>query len=126
MKLAEAINMELTVHRVNDPEHNLLTDQHWEITDTILSLSNFQELPMHFIGNPEELIVRFRVWNFVPPLSVIAQVFHFPKLVVWCAEHFSPKSKSMVSEQHSQIVLQVSKESITKKLGLNGLGFLFV
>ena len=30
----------------------------------------------------------------------------------------------MVSEQHSQIVLSISKESISKMLGLNGLGFL--
>ena len=78
MKLAESINMALTVHRVNDPDQNLLTDQHWEVTDTILSLSNFQELLIHFFGNPEELIVRFRVWNSGLPLCVIPQVFHFP------------------------------------------------
>ena len=61
MKPTESINMALTVHRVNDPEQNLLTDQHWEVIDTILTHSNFQELPMHFFGNPEELMVRFRV-----------------------------------------------------------------
>ena len=51
-------------------------------------------------------------------------MFHFPELVVYCAEHFSPESKYVVSEQHSQIVLQISKESITKMLGLNGSRFL--
>ena len=122
MKTTETINMALTVHRVNDLEHNLLTDQHWEVTDSILSLSNFQEFPMHFFGNPEELIVRFCVWNFDLPLCVVPQVFHFPELIVWCAEHFSLESKSVVSK-HSQIVLQISKESITKMLGLNGSGF---
>ena len=30
----------------------------------------------------------------------------------------------MISEQHSQIVLSISKESISKMLGLNGSGFL--
>ena len=82
MKPVESINMALTMHRVNDPEQNLLTDQHWEVTDTILSLSNFQELPMHLFCNPEDLIVRFRVWNSDLPLYVIPNVFHFPKLVV--------------------------------------------
>ena len=74
MKMTKSINMALTVHRVNDLDQNLLTDQHWEVTDTILSLSNFQELPMHFFGNPEELIVRIRVWNSILPLCVIPQV----------------------------------------------------
>lgn len=68
-----------------------------EVIDTILSLSYFQELPMHFFGNPEELIVRFHVWNSGLLLYVIPQVFHFPELVVWCAEHYSPKSKFVVS-----------------------------
>ena len=79
---------------------------------------------MHFFGNTKELIVRFNVWNFGLPLCIVPQVFHFPKLVVWCAEHFSPESKFVISEQHCQIVLQISKESITKMLGLNGSRFL--
>ena len=54
MKPTESINMALTVHRVNDPEQNLLTDQHWDVIDTILSHSNFQELPMHFFGNGKD------------------------------------------------------------------------
>ena len=97
MKPTKSINMALTVHRVNDPEQNLLTDQHWEVIDTILTHSNFQELPMHFFGTPEELMVRFRVWTSSLPLYVVWQVFHFPELVVWCAEHLSPESKTVVS-----------------------------
>ena len=61
MNPTESINMALTVHRVNDPKQNLFTDQHWEVIDTILTHSNFQELPRHFFGNPEELMVRFKV-----------------------------------------------------------------
>ena len=124
MKSAESINMQFTVHRVNGPDQNLLTDQHWEVTDTILSLLIFQELPMHFLGNPEELIVRFQVWSFGLPLYIVPQVFHFPELIVWCVEHYSPKSKTIVSEKHSQIVLSISKESISKMLGLSQSGFL--
>ena len=93
MKPTESINMALTVHRVNDPQQNLLTSQHWEVIDTILSHSNFQELPMHFYGNPEELMVRFRVCTSGLPLYVVRQVFHFLELVVWCAKHFSPESR---------------------------------
>ena len=123
MKTVESINMALTIHRLNDLDQNLLIDQHWEVTDTILSLSNFQELPMHFFGNPE-LIVRFCVWNSGLPLCVVPQFFHFLELVVCCVEHFSPESKSVVFEKHSQIVLSISKESISKMLGLSESGFL--
>ena len=58
------------------------------------------------------------------PLCIVFQTFHFPELVVWCAEHYSPESKTVVSKKHSQIVLSISKESISKMLGLNGSGFL--
>ena len=82
MNLTESINMQLTVCKVNDPDQNLLTDQHWEVTNTIFSLSNFQELPMHLFGNLEDLIFRFCVWNYGLPICIVPQVFHFPKLVV--------------------------------------------
>ena len=98
MKPTESINMALIVHRVNDLEQNFLTDQHWEVIDTILTHSNFQEIPMHFFGNPEELMVRLKVLTSGLPLCVVPQVFHFPKLVVWCTEHFSPESKTVVSK----------------------------
>ena len=90
--------MASTVHRVSDPEQSLLIDQHRELTDPILSYSNLQDLPMHFFGKPKELIVRFHVWNSGLPLCVVSQIFHFLELVVWCAEHFSPESKFVVSK----------------------------
>lgn len=52
-----SINMDLTLHRVNDPEKNLLVDQQWEFFDPILSCTNLQDLPIHFLINPEELMV---------------------------------------------------------------------
>lgn len=58
MVTMESINMALTVHRVNDPEKNLLVDQQWGISDPILSCSNQELLPVHFLSHPEELTMR--------------------------------------------------------------------
>jgi len=55
----ESINMALTVHRIHDPEQNLLVDQQWEVSDPILSCSNLEHLPVYFLSNPEELTVKF-------------------------------------------------------------------
>ena len=65
----------------------------------------------------------FHVWESILPLCIVPQVFHFPELVVWCAEHFSHDSNSIVYEQLSQIVINISRESITKMLGLHITGF---
>ena len=51
--------MMLTIHRVNDPEKNMLVDQQWEISDPILSCPSQELLPFHFLNNPEELTMRF-------------------------------------------------------------------
>ena len=84
--------MALTVHRVNDPEKTLLVDQQWEVSDPILSYTNLQDLPVFSLRNPKELMVWFRVWESGLPLCIVPQVFHFPELVIWCAELFSPDS----------------------------------
>ena len=115
--------MALTVHKVNDPEQSLLVDQHWEVFDPILSCSNLQDLPMHFFSNPEELMIHFHVWESGLPLCIVPQVFHFPELVVWCAKHFALDCNSIVLEQLSQIVINVSRESIAKMLGFHISGF---
>ena len=116
--------MALTVHCVNDPKQNLLVDQHQEVFDPILSCSNLSDLPIHFFSNPEDLMVWFRVWESSLPLCIVPQVFHFPELVVWCAEKFDPDSRSIVSEQLSQIAINISRESITKMLVLHITRFL--
>ena len=116
--------MSLTIHKFNDPEQNLLVDQHWEVSDPILSCSNLQDLPIPFFSNPEELMICFHIWESSLHLCIVPQVFHFPELVVWCADHFSPYSNSIVSEQLSQIVIKISRESITNMLGLHDSWFL--
>lgn len=61
MVIMESINMALIVHRVNDPEQNLLIDQQWEVSDPILSCSNQEHLPVYFLSKPEELTIIFWV-----------------------------------------------------------------
>ena len=89
------------------------------VSDPILSCTNLQDPLIHFFSNPEDLMVQFRVWESDLPLCIVPQVFHFPELVVWCTEHFSPDSSSIVFEQLSQIVINIYRESITKMLGLH-------
>jgi hypothetical protein len=88
--------MVLTVHRVNDPEQSLLIDQQWEVSDPILSFLNLHNLPVFVLRNPEELIVRFYVWESSFSLCIVPQVFHFSELVVWYTKHFSTDSNSIV------------------------------
>ena len=59
MVIMESINMDLTIHRVNDPEKNLLVNLQWEIFHPILSCSNQELLMVHFLSKQEELTVIF-------------------------------------------------------------------
>lgn len=119
----ESINMALTVHRVNDPDQNLLLDQHWEISDPILSCTNQDQFPILFLSQPNELALIFRVWDSGLPLYIVPQVYHFPKLVIWCAEHYANELRSVVTEKLSQIFITVSPEEVTKMLGLHSTTF---
>ena len=115
--------MALTVHQVNDPEKNLLIDQQWEVSDPILSCSNLGNLPVFLLSNPEEIIVKFYVYELGLLLYIVPQLYHFPELVVWCAEHYANDSKSIVTKQFSQIFITISRENIIKMLGLHIVGF---
>ena len=74
----DSINMSLTIHRVNDLDQNLLVDQHWEITDPILSYTNQDKLPILFLNQPDELDLRFQIFDYGLPLCIVPQVYHFP------------------------------------------------
>ena len=78
---------------------------------------------MFFPSNPEEITVRFCIWESGLPLYIVPQVYHFPKLVVWCAEHYANDSKSIVTDQLSQIFITISRENIIKMLGIHTVGF---
>ena len=91
--------MSLTIHRVNDPDQNLLVDQHWKIIDHILSCTNQDKFPILFLSQPDELDLRFRVWDSCLPLCIVPQVYHFPEFVVWCAKHYSNESRPVVTEK---------------------------
>ena len=119
----ESINMSLTVHKVNDPNQNLLVDQQWDISDPILFCTNQDLFPIFFLNQPEELTLRFHVWDSGLPLCIVPQVYHFPELVVRCAEHYATNSKFVITEKQSQIFIIVSPEEITKMLGLHMTDF---
>ena len=78
----KSINMSLAIHRANDPDQNLLVDQHWEIVDTILSCTNQDKLSILFLSQPNELDLRFRILDFGLPLCIVPQVYHCPESVV--------------------------------------------
>ena len=119
----ESINMALIVHCINNPEQSLLIDQQWEVSNPILLFSNLQNLPVLFLSNLEELTVRFCIWESGLPLCIFPQVFHFPELVVGCADNFSTDSNSIVIEQLSQILITISRETIIKMVCLHTTRF---
>ena len=88
-----------------------------------MSCSNQEHLPVYFLSNLEELIVRFRVWDSGLPLCIVPQVYHFPELVIWCAEHYAIYSRSVVTDQLSQIFITISRFDIIKMLGLHTTNF---
>ena len=110
----ESINMALKVHKIHEPEQNLLVNQQWEVPYPILSCTNLEQLRIYFLSNPKELTVRFWVWESGLPLCIVPQVYHFNKLVIWCVEHYTSDSKSIVTEQLSQIFITISRESVIK------------
>lgn len=116
--------MDLTVHRVNDPEKNLLVNQQWEISDPILSCSNQELLLIHFLSNPEVLTMRFRVWDLGLPLCIVPQVYHFPEFVVQCTKHYAIDSRPVFTEKLSQLFIIISREDIIKMLSLHTTNFL--
>ena len=77
-----------------------------------------------FLSQPDELALKFRVWDSGLPLCIVPQVYHFPKLVVWCVEHYSSKSRSVITEKLSQIFITISPKEATKMMGLHSTTFL--
>ena len=116
--------MSLAIHRANDPDQNLLVDQHWEIVDTILSCTNQDKLSILFLSQPNELDLRFRILDFGLPLCIVPQVYHCPESVVWCVEHYSIESRSIVTVKSSQIFITISLDEVTKMIFLHSTNFL--
>ena len=74
--------MSLTIHKVNGPDQNLLVDQQWDIYDPIFSCTNQDLLLVFFLSQPEELTLKFLVWDFGLPLCLVPQVYHFFELAI--------------------------------------------
>lgn len=56
-------------------------------------------------------------------MCIVPQVYHFPQLVFWCTEHYASDSKSVITEQLSQIFITISIENVIKMLGLHTTNF---
>ena len=66
------------LHKMVDPEQNLLLDHHWEIYDPILFCSNQEQLPSYCSTQSNVYFQKFKVWELGMPLCIVPQVFHFP------------------------------------------------
>ena len=91
------MNLCQTVHRVNDPDQEILIDHQWEIFDPILACSSQDALPLQFFSYPNEFANRFHIWDSPLALSIIPQVHHYPELVEWCAERYSSETWSILT-----------------------------
>ena len=112
------MNLCQTVHRVNDPNQEILIDHQWEISDPILTCSSQDALPLQFFSYLDEFANRFHIWDFGLPLAIVPQVLHYPELVEWCTEQYSPENRSILTYETNQIFLTITKEDIIKTLGL--------
>ena len=97
----EACNRILTIHRVSDPNQTNLLDQHWEIFYPILSCTNQQLLPTFILSQPVEITKNLKIWQSNLPLCIVLQVFHFLELIVWCVEHYSNLTRSVITDKKS-------------------------
>ena len=65
------MNLCRTIHRVNDPDQEIIIDQQWEISDPILAYSSQDTLPLHFFSYPDEVANRFHIWVSALPLCIV-------------------------------------------------------
>ena len=113
-----SMNLCQTVHRVNDPDQEILIDHQWEISNPILACSSQDALPLQCFSYPDEFANCFHVWDSALPLAIIPQVHHYPELVEWCAERYSSENRSILTYETNQIFLTITKEDIIKTMGL--------
>ena len=95
-----------------------MIDHQWEISDPILACSSQDALPLQFYSYPDEFANSFHIWDSALPLAIVPQVHHYPELVEWCVEHYSPENRSILTYETIQIFLTITKEDIIKTLGL--------
>ena len=115
----ESINKVVSFHKYEDPEQTLLLDHHYKVFDPILSCLN-QETLLSFCSTQWNVhFQKFKVWDSTLPLCVVPQVFNFPKIVGWCASHYSIKNQSIITQANSHIFVTINSKEILKMLGLD-------
>ena len=112
------MNLCQIARRINDLEKEILIDQQWEISDTILACSSQDTLPLQFFSYPDEVANRFHIWVSALPLCIVPQVHHYPELVKWWVERYSSETRSILTYENNQIFLTITKEDIIRTLGL--------
>ena len=112
------MNLCQIVHRVNDLDQEILIDHQWEISNPILAYTSQDALPLQFVSYPDEFANCFHTWDSTLPLAIVPQVHHYPELVEWCVERYSPKNRSILTYETNQIFLTITKKDIIKTLGL--------
>ena len=113
-----SMNLCQIVHRVNDPDQEILIDHQWEISNPILACSSQDALPLQFFSYPDEFANCLHIWDSALPLSIVPQVHHYPELVEWCDNRYSFENRSILTYETNQIFLTITKEDIIKTLGL--------
>ena len=112
------MNLCQIIHRVNDLDQEILINHQWEISDPILACSSQDALPLQFFNYPDEFANCFHIWDSALPLAIVPQMHHYPELVEWCVERYSPENRSILTYETNQIFLTITKEDIIKTLGL--------
>ena len=112
------MNLCQTVHRVNDPDKEILIDHQWEISDPFLACTSQDTLPLQFFSYPNEIANCFHIWDYALPLAIVPQVHHYHEKVEWCVDRYSSENRSILTYESNQIFLTITKEDIIKTLGL--------
>ena len=87
-----SMNLCQTIHRVNDPDQDILIDHQWEISNPILACNSQYTLPLQFFSYPDEIANHFHVWDSSLPLAIVPQVHHYPELVERYVERYSSEN----------------------------------
>lgn len=108
----ESINKSIFLHKSTEPKQNLLLDIHYKVFDPILSCSHQEKLPLFYSSQMNEHFQKFKIWDLALSLCVVPQDFNFPKIIGWCASHYSVQNQSIISHVNSKILLTINTEEI--------------
>ena len=119
----EFVNKFVSLNKFKDPEKTLLLDNHYEVFDPILSCSNQEKLPYFCSSQINDHFQKLKIWDLSLLLCVVPQVFNLPKIIDWCASHYSMQNQLIITQLNSHIFITINAEEIQKMLGLDSTNF---